>query len=949
MSFIRSGVILFSLLLPICAEFVFPKVILQALTPKGFRAILNDDPKITAFYIDAAFYREAIFSEEYVDQRVRGFGTKQAYGWVFEEPDITVKLNKYIEYRVFVSTGYGNVGGKDEDGLSTLVMRGYASPKYTEMLKSYVDPLAHGPLCPESITKVRGRRVCAGETIFEDDFNSFQEDNWQISHYIPIDHPEHPFVSYQRLQKDPTVLVANGTLRISPKLQQDLFVNTNQSIFSGTLDLTSGCTELRICSMSAIGVDIVPPVVSGRITSARFAFTYGTVYIRAKVPQGDWLYPEILLEPLSKKYGNLNYASGVLKVAMVHGNTDINNERYSNNWLTGGPIINSRCRTALEAAQSDVDSIPSVTLDASAYMIGVAIAVSFYLTLGVAVGGIVEFPDGLTTGEQLAKPWRNRGRKAGFSFWQDKDNWHPSWTQPELIIDYVKVITQIFIKLEKLIILMLTELKWSLSHHIFDLSMKMALKLIGRILILFLVLAGASAQFSIPDVTIQAFKPKGIRVSIPDVSSISLFVFHGNINKGINNTDVGQISGEITAPTSGIWVYENLDIVLKLNDVIHYYVYVVINRKGYVKDNLVFVVKELVDRLAPWSPSKPPSQCRSTLTQVRDGKACAGQVILEDNFDTLNEDLWYIEQYIPEQPDYPFVSYQRPPKSQTVQVKNGNLEIAPQLLQNLPGFTNNSIYSGTLDLTRSCTRRTMYSGCSKSAWGPNILPPVVTGRLTSKLSFKYGLVEIRAKLPRGDWLYPDILLEPLLNKYGFMKYASGMIRIAGARGNSELMFANENIGNQLLYGGPVMDYKCRQYFIRTKYSGIPWSNDFHLYAVLWEPSRITLTVDGEEWARVEPASNGLKGLLPWDCPLPRDLLNGGTSMAPFDDYFYATLGLSAGGISEFPDGVYTSGFHAKPWRNGGLKAMLKFWQDMDAWWPTWTEPLVIDYIRIKAL
>ncbi|CAG4962880.1 unnamed protein product [Colias eurytheme] len=453
----------------------------------------------------------------------------------------------------------------------------------------------------------------------------------------------------------------------------------------------------------------------------------------------------------------------------------------------------------------------------------------------------------------------------------------------------------------------------------------MALKLFGRVLILFLVSAGASGQFNIPDVTIQALKPKGIRVSIPDDSSLSLFVFQGNVNRGIKNTDVGQISGEITAPKRGKWVFEDLNIDLKPNDVINYYVYVVSNRKGYFKDNLSFTVKELVD---PSAPASSP-ECRSTLTQVRDGKACAGQVIFEDNFDRLNEDLWYIEQYVPEQPDYPFLL---------------------NFFKTFRGFSNNSIYSGTLDLISGCTTRSTYSSkCSTSAWGANILPPVVSGRLTSKLSFKYGLVEVRAKLPRGDWIFPDILLEPLLNKYGFMNYASGIIRIAGARGNSELMFGNDNIGNQVLYGGPIMDFNCRQYLIRTKYSGNPWSNDFHLYAVLWEPTRITLTVDGIEWARVEPTTNGLQGQLPRDCPLPRDLLNTGTSMAPFDDYFYTTLGVSAGGISEFPDGIYTSGSRLKPWRNRGRKAMLNFWQDMDAWWPTWSQPLVIDYVRIKAL
>lgn len=46
-----------------------------------------------------------------------------------------------------------------------------------------------------------------------------------------------------------------------------------------------------------------------------------------------------------------------------------------------------------------------------------------------------------------------------------------------------------------------------------------------------------------------------------------------------------------------------------------------------------------------------------------------------------------------------------------------------------------------------------------------ILPPVLSSRITSKgkFSFKYGKVEIKAKLPKGDWLYPG-------NNYFSSKY-----------------------------------------------------------------------------------------------------------------------------------------------------------------------------------
>lgn len=52
------------------------------------------------------------------------------------------------------------------------------------------------------------------------------------------------------------------------------------------------CTSsAEVCMKHAWGADILPPVVSGRITSKGFAFTYGIVTVRAKLPQGDWLYP----------------------------------------------------------------------------------------------------------------------------------------------------------------------------------------------------------------------------------------------------------------------------------------------------------------------------------------------------------------------------------------------------------------------------------------------------------------------------------------------------------------------------------------------------------------------------------------------------------------------------------------------------------------------------------
>ncbi|XP_045450595.1 beta-1,3-glucan-binding protein-like [Melitaea cinxia] len=451
--------------------------------------------------------------------------------------------------------------------------------------------------------------------------------------------------------------------------------------------------------------------------------------------------------------------------------------------------------------------------------------------------------------------------------------------------------------------------------------------------------------YTIPDVTIQALNPQGIRVSIPADPKISLFVFQGNINRKISQEDVGTISAEVTSPTNGRWLYENLTTKLKVGDIINYYVFVVYDRRGYVKDNLSYTVKELV---SPSSNSVDVAECFPTSTVVRNGKACAGQIIFEDNFDTLREDLWQLEQYIPGEPDYPFVSYQRPPIAPTVSVQGGYLYIKPILQQDLPGFSNSSIYTGTLDLFSGCTATA--TKCLAEAWGASILPPIASGRVTSRsFAFTYGVVEVRAKLPQGDWLYPDILLESLMKKYGVLNYASGVLRIAGSCGNPQLSTVNNEVGNKLLYGGPMLDMGCRNTLLSQKLSNKAWGEDFHVYVARWEPERITLSVDGEEWARIEPAASGLQGRFPRTCDLPRSFLSRGSNMAPFDDHFFLTLGLAAGGITEFSDDL-TSGGRPKPWRNSSRKASLRFWEDLVSWHRTWIQPgLVVDYVRVRAL
>ena len=71
-----------------------------------------------------------------------------------------------------------------------------------------------------------------------------------------------------------------------------------------------------------------------------------------------------------------------------------------------------------------------------------------------------------------------------------------------------------------------------------------------------------------------------------------------------------------------------------------------------------------------------------------------------------------------------------------------------------------ALTSETLDLwggtpSSMCTENQFY-GCSRTGNGANILNPIQSARIRTAetFNFKYGRVEVRAQLPRGDWLWP---------------------------------------------------------------------------------------------------------------------------------------------------------------------------------------------------
>lgn len=93
--------------------------------------------------------------------------------------------------------------------------------------------------------------------------------------------------------------------------------------------------------------------------------------------------------------------------------------------------------------------------------------------------------------------------------------------------------------------------------------------------------------------------------------------------------------------------------------------------------------------------------------------------------------------------------------------KNGKLYISPTLTVDKIG--QEQLEHGHIRL-EGCTDPDP-SNCERQAGGNTIINPIRSARLTTakSFSFKYGRIEVIAKAPQGDWLWPG--------KYGALIHA----------------------------------------------------------------------------------------------------------------------------------------------------------------------------------
>lgn len=145
------------------------------------------------------------------------------------------------------------------------------------------------------------------------------------------------------------------------------------------------------------------------------------------------------------------------------------------------------------------------------------------------------------------------------------------------------------------------------------------------------------------------------------------------------------------------------------------------------------------------------------------------------------------------------------------------------------------------------------------------LPPVYSANLRSKFQFRFGRVDIRARMPRGNYLIPREYHKAFDSYYrtvliprvsDLMLVPSGKdtedsnlphLRIAFSRGDSLLVdFHNINIGGNVVYGGAYVNNgtELTEHIVglsRERFR--TFSAEFHTYSIIWRNNIIIFLVD----------------------------------------------------------------------------------------------------------
>lgn len=289
---------------------------------------------------------------------------------------------------------------------------------------------------------------------------------------------------------------------------------------------------------------------------------------------------------------------------------------------------------------------------------------------------------------------------------------------------------------------------------------------------------------------------------------------------------------------------------------------------------------------------------------------------------------------------------------ENVFIKDGLLHLKPTLQDEKLIVMNNVI---NLTATGLCTSN-LWNNCvaSTNITNGTIVPPVRSARLNTKLgaTIKYGRVEVRAKIPKGDWLWPAIWMMPVKETYGAWP-ASGEIDIMESRGNnhSYSLGGNDVVSSALHWGpNPANDaYRHTANFKHSLHS--EYGDAFHAFGLEWSEKYLFTYVDTRllqvsynTFRKPFWKQGGFPVATPEGIRLVDPWTQTGRPQTPFDQDFYLIINVAVGGSN----GWFQDGRDGKPWVDASPTARTDFWNARNKWLPTWEKSgeMLVDRVQM---
>jgi len=324
------------------------------------------------------------------------------------------------------------------------------------------------------------------------------------------------------------------------------------------------------------------------------------------------------------------------------------------------------------------------------------------------------------------------------------------------------------------------------------------------------------------------------------------------------------------------------------------------------------------------------------------------ELIWSDDFDTIDESKWNF--LVSSYPDGDLSYFRQNVSNQYISDGILNLDHTFTAFD----YGEEFLYTGELDLNTLDPEHPCNQGFDKEKYcklttGPDILPPVTGNRLDSrhKFSFTYGRVEIRAKNMLGDFVRTALWMVSEKSVYGSFP-RSGEIDINESTGMKKLITPNGESSRgidwfqDVIHYGPSSD-ELASFVVNHYDHEHNFADNWHTFGIVWTDTYLAFILDGNETRRIAPGEGGM-----WEYGMENggfegdNIYKNGTIMAPFDQDFYIIISTDPGRYWPYT----TTTDPPTPWDPNSEDPCRQFWEARDSWLSSFTQPYLIDYVKV---